>query len=85
MGTVELILVLFETYHKVNPSIASEKPPLGCRWGGLHTGPALMGVTPVTEAGGVGMRARKKERILVYFAGRDKEGWGYLPKEVNSL
>lgn len=51
LGTVELILVLFETYHKVNPSIASEKP-LGYRWGGLHTGPALMGVTPVTEAGG---------------------------------
>lgn len=32
------------------------------------------------------MRARKKgEGIPVYFPGRDKEGWGYLPKEVNSL
>lgn len=45
---------------KVSPSIASEKPPLGCRWGGPHTGPALMDVTPATEAGGMGIRARKK-------------------------
>lgn len=72
---------------KVSPSIASEKPPLGCRWGGPHTGPALMDVTPAIEAGGMGMREGKEKGGIpgFTFSGRDKEGWGYFPKEANSL
>jgi hypothetical protein len=46
-----------------------------------------MDVTPATEAGGMGMREGKEKGGIpgFTFSGRDKEGWGYFPKEANSL